>query len=287
LYLYSYIIPSNTGIPSELDMNKNDITTDPEDAFGYGRHPGQYAFALLSKYPILKDSIRSFQQFLWKDMPEAKFPVDAVGNNYYSDEVLEVFRLSSKNHVDIPVKIKGTTVYVLIAHPTPPVFDGPEDWNGTRNYDEIRLFADYISGGEKAAYLYDNEGDRGGLSQNASFVIMGDMNADPVDGDSHASAIQQLLDHPRVHQQVSVGEMIPASEGGVENGQSIQREDKGDDRHDTSVFRLRIDYVLPSANLQVENSGIFWPASQDSLHYLIAENASSDHRLVWVDIVSP
>ena len=287
LYPYSYVIPSNTGVRSGLDINKNDITTDPEDAFGFGQHPGQYAFVLLSKYPILKDSIRSFQQFLWKDMPEAKLPVDTVGNSYYPDEVLEVFRLSSKNHVDIPVNVRGKTVHVLLAHPTPPVFDGPEDRNGTRNYDEIRLFADYISGDEKAAYLYDDEGDRGGLSQNTSFVIMGDMNADPVDGDSYPGAIQQLLSHPRVHQQVSLGAMVPASEGGVENAQSMQREDKGGDTHDTSDFGLRIDYVLPSTNLQVVNSGIFWPTSQDALHYLVAENASSDHRLVWADIVSP
>lgn len=287
LYSYSYVVPSNTGVLTGLDINNNESTIDPEDAFGFGRHPGQYAFALLSKYPIIEDSIRSFQRFLWKDMPEAKLPVDAAGTRYYSDEVMDIFRLSSKNHVDIPVQIEGTAVHLLIAHPTPPVFDGPEDRNGTRNYDEIRLFADYISGGEKGAYLYDDGGNRGGLTQNTSFVIMGDMNADPVDGDSYTGAIQQLLNHPRVHQQVSLGAMIPASEGGVENAQSVQREDKGEGRHDTSVFGLRIDYVLPSADLQVENSGIFWPTSQDTLHYLVTENASSDHRLVWVDVVLP
>ena len=287
LYPYGYVVPSNTGISTGLDINNNSIISDPEDAFGFGRHPGQYAFALLSKYPILEDSIRSFQYFLWKDMPEAKLPVDAEGNHYYSDEVLKIFRLSSKNHVDIPVQVKETIVHVLLAHPTPPVFDGPEDRNGTRNYDEIRLFTDYISGGKKAIYLYDDEGDRGGLSQNTSFVIMGDMNADPVDGDSYPGAIQQLLNHPRVHQQVSVGKLIPASEGGAENARSMQREDKGDNSHDTSVFGLRIDYVLPSTNLKVENSGIFWPTSQDSLYYLVEENASSDHRLVWVDVQLP
>ena len=284
IYPYSYVVPSNTGISTELDLNNNGSAFDPEDAFGFGRHPGQYAFALLSKYPIVADSIRSFQHFLWKDMPGAKIPFDSVDNNYYAEEALNVFRLSSKNHIDVPVNIHNKIVHVIIAHPTPPVFDGPEDRNGTRNYDEIRLITDYISGGKKPAYLYDDQGRRGGLPANALFVIMGDMNADPVDGDSYPGAIQQLLQHPRINQQVSAGRMIPASEGGSENAKSIKRKDQDDSSFDTSVFGLRIDYVLPSANFDTKNAGIFWPAAQDSLHYLVNDYASSDHRLVWVEL---
>ncbi len=283
-YPFWYVVPSNTGVLTGLDINSNGSVTDPEDAFGYGRHPGQYAFALLSKFPIVADSIRSFRKFLWKDMPDAKLPVDSTGTSFYSEEVLDVFRLSSKNHVDIPVKIQGQTVHVIMGHPTPPVFDGSEDRNGRRNYDEIRLIADYISGDEITNYLHDDAGRSGGLHHSDSFVIMGDMNADPEDGDSYPGAIQQLLTHPFVHELVSIGTMVPSSEGGVENAKSIKREDEGDPSHDTSVFGLRIDYVLPSANLEVINSGIFWPASQDSLFYLVDDFASSDHRLVWIDV---
>lgn len=283
-YLYTYVAPSNTGLLSGIDINKNGNFSDPEDAFGFGRHPGQYAFALLSKYPIIVDSIRTFQQFLWKNMPAAKLPVDSNENPYYSENILEVFRLSSKNHVDIPVKIEGHIVHVLIAHPTPPVFDGPEDRNGTRNFDEIRLFADYISGGEHAAYLYDDNHQSGGLAKSSSFVIMGDMNADPTDGDSYPGAIKQLLNHQRVNKEISMGKLIPASKGGIENAKIASGKLKGESKFHTSEFGLRIDYVLPSANLKVENSGIFWPTSQDSLQYLVKENTSSDHRLVWVDL---
>jgi len=49
----------------------------------------------------------------------------------------------------------------------------------------------------------------------------------------------------------------------------------------------RIDYVLPSRGLEVMASGIFWPAPGDPLHRLVAGDASSDHRLVWVDLVVP
>jgi hypothetical protein len=80
------------------------------------------------------------------------------------------FRLSSKNHVDIPVSIDGKTIHVLMAHPTPPGFDGEEDRNGKRNHDEIRLFADYISP-EKGDYLYDDNGNPASLSLTALLLL--------------------------------------------------------------------------------------------------------------------
>ena len=49
-------------------------------------------------------------------------------------------------------------MHFLVSHPTPPVFDGPEDRNGTRNHDEIRFLADYVAGGRRATYIYDDEG---------------------------------------------------------------------------------------------------------------------------------
>lgn len=80
---------------------------------------------IYSKHPIDTDNIRTFQEFLWKDMPGALLPVDpedADGNgdtsSWYTAEELDVLRLSSKNHVDVPVLIDGETVHVLAAHPT-------------------------------------------------------------------------------------------------------------------------------------------------------------------------
>ena len=90
-------------------------------------------------------------------------------------------------------EIGGKVLHLLVAHPTPPVFDGAEDRNGRRNFDEVRLWADYISGGKQADYLADDQGRRGGLEEKASFVIVGDLNADPVKGaaDYGRTAISQ------------------------------------------------------------------------------------------------
>ena len=72
-----------------------------------------------------------------------------------------MLRLSSKTHVDVPVATSAGTLHILASHPTPPVFDGPEDRNGRRNHDEIRLFADYVDP-DRSAYLVDDRGGRAG-----------------------------------------------------------------------------------------------------------------------------
>ncbi len=296
-YTYRYVAPSNTGIASGFDLNNNgSVVTTPgepgygDDAFGFGLFPGQYGMALYSKYPI--DNIRTFQNFLWKDMPDALLPDDPATpepNDWYSPEELEVFRLSSKSHWDISVNVGGEIVHVLVSHPTPPTFDGPEDRNGTRNHDEIRFWADYITPGQ-GSYIYDDAGNFGGLTPGSRFVIMGDQNADPFDGDSTDDAILQLLDNPLVNTTVT-----PASEGGPD---AAVRQDAANDTHvgdpafdtadfaDTAPGNLRVDYVLPSQNLEITDAGVFWPKSDDSLFRLVGDFPfpSSDHRLVWADV---
>jgi hypothetical protein len=137
------VAPSNTGIPSGFDLNNDGAVGGPDDAFGFGFFPGQFGMVVYSKYPIV--GARTFQEFLWKDMPGALLPVDpTTGESWYSPEELDVFRLSSKSHWDVEIEIGRKQVHFLVSHPTPPVFDGPEDRNGTRNFDEIRFWADYI-----------------------------------------------------------------------------------------------------------------------------------------------
>ena len=279
-YPYLYQIETNTGELSEVDIDGNGSISLPNDAYGFGNYPGQYASAILSKYPIDVNMQRSFRKLLWKDMPGASLPANVDGSSYYSPEVLNAFRLSSKNHIDLPLEItEGITVHALISHPTPPVFDGAEDRNGKRNHDEIKIWADYIS---NESYLMDDQGVAGGLSSDQSFIIFGDLNADPVDGDTHNNAIVQLLDHERVNQMVSNGALIPSSNGGAEHNQSSGN--LGDPQYDTSFFGLRVDYVLPSHDLEVIASGVFWPSSQEPGHELVENNAASDHLMVWVDI---
>lgn len=289
-YTDTFRAPVNTGVPSGYDLDGNHEIGGPGDAYGFGFFPWQYGMAVLSNLPIT--NARTFQAFLWKDMPENLMP-----NEFYSPAAKGIFRLSSKSHWDLTLDADGTKVHLLAAHPTPPVFDGPEDRNGRRNHDEIRFWADYVEG---ASYIYDDAGTKGGLSDDAHFVIAGDLNADPFDGDSTNQAILQLLDHPLIQASAT---QAPASDGSAEASDrqgGANKRHRGPAAFDTADFgfdrdnpgtdrapgNLRVDYVLPSKTLKVVDSGIYWLSRSDPL-FALAEFPTSDHRLVWIDVDIP
>ena len=290
-YPYAFVAPSNTGIPSGFDLNNDGTVGGGDDAFGFGVFEGQYGMVVLSKHPIVTDDVRTFQRFLWKDMPGALLPDDpatAAPADWYSPDELAVMRLSSKSHWDIPVQVGRQTVHLLASHPTPPTFDGAEDRNGRRNHDEIRFWADYVTPGQ-GRYIYDDAGVWGGLNPSQAFVIAGDQNADPLDGDSVDAAIDQLLGNKRIV------DPLPTSDGAVEAAAlqgGANATHRGDPAFDTADFadtapgNLRADYVLPSRKLRVADAGVFWPVSSDPLSALTGTFPfpSSDHRLVWVDL---
>ncbi|MEX1169259.1 MAG: endonuclease/exonuclease/phosphatase family protein [Chloroflexota bacterium] len=295
-YPYTFVAESNTGIPSGFDLNNNGVIGGADDAFGFGFFPGQFGMAVFSRFPIQADAIRTFQHFLWKDMPGAMLPDDpntAAPADWYSPAELDVFRLSSKSHWDVPITIGRKSVHFLVSHPTPPVFDGPEDRNGTRNFDEIRFWADYITTGETSSYIYDDNGLHGGLKGGRLFVIAGDQNSDPLDGDSIPGSIQQLLEHDLVNTSLT-----PSSAGAVEAAalqEGANLTHLSDPAFDTADFsdtapgNLRADYVLPRVNLGIVGSGVFWPLQADPLFRLtgVFPFPSSDHRAVWIDVRVP
>lgn len=283
-YPWSYAAPVNTGVDSGLDLDLNGRTGDPADAWGFGVFPGQYGMLVLSRFPLEKDTARTFRTLLWRDLPDAGRPVFPDGTEFYPDEVWEQLRLSSKSHWDIPISADGDTLHLLVSHPTPPVFDGPEDRNGRRNAAEIRFWASYINP-EGSDFIVDDRGNSGGLERHARFVIAGDLNSDPADGDSSQAPILALLDHPAINSQCT-----PASSGGAQAatdqaGANLRH--KGNPAFDTSDFsdeavgNLRLDYVLPSAHLEAVACGVFWPAPGEDGAGL---ETVSDHRLTWIEV---
>ena len=311
-YPHRFIAPSNTGIPSGFDLDNSGGVGGPNDAFGFGFFPGQFGMAVYSRYPIDPSGVRTFQLFRWNDMPGARLPDDPrtpAPADWYSPEELDVFRLTSKSHWDLPIQIGHKTVHFLTSHPTPPVFDDPPtfpagvDFNGRRNADEIRFWADYITPGHASRYIYDDAGGRGGLKPGSLFVIAGDQNSDPLDGDSIPGAIQQLLDHRLVNT-----ELTPSSPGAPEAA-ALQGGANATHRSpalfDTADFadgapgNLRADYVLPRVNMDMRDTRVFWPLRTDPLFRLTGEFVfanrllpgqgfpASDHRAVWIDVAVP
>lgn len=275
-YPHRFTAPVNTGVLAPVDLDGDGRRTLPGDAFGFGRHPGHYGMAVLSRFPVA--GARTFRTLRWQAMPGHRMP-----RGHLAPEAEAVLRLSSKSHWDVSVEVGGTTLHILASHPTPPVFDGPEDMNGRRNADEIRFWTDYLDGRD---WIVDDEGGRGGHGEGL-FVILGDLNADPADGDGRREAIRALLGHPRI------ADPLPRSAGGAAAPRPEGRQ--GDAALATAAFGespgpLRVDYVLPDRRLAVVGAGVFWPAEGEPHRRLVGDGSrivSSDHRLVWVDLRLP
>ncbi len=286
VFEFVFAPPVNTGEPSGLDLDDDGKVGGAADAFGYGAFPGQYGMALLSRPPILLDQVRTFQTLSWAAMPGALRPAGV-----YTDAEWNALRLSSKTHIDVPIGIGergrgGRVVHALCSHPTPPVFDGPEDRNGCRNHDEIRFWVDYLTPA-RSGWIRDDAGKAGGLGDDEQFVVLGDLNCDPHDGDARREALQQLLAHPRVFDPLprsDGGELYAIRQLGANSGQ------RGDAACDTGDFpdepgkgpgNLRIDYALPSRAFKVPRSGVYWP---NPIRPEAKLCEASDHRLVFVDV---
>ncbi|WP_024607195.1 endonuclease/exonuclease/phosphatase family protein [Pseudoalteromonas sp. TAB23] len=274
-YPYSYIAPVNTGLATEFDLDndgkKNGVMGDAQ---GFGFFEGHYGMAILSKYPIDFDKVRTLQTFKYKDMPNAQMPVmPKTGENWYNAQEWQALRLSSKSFWDLPINVNDKTIHVIASHPTPPVFDGEEDRNGKRNHDEVRLIADYVS---NAKYIYDDKGEKGGLKTYSRFVILGDLNAAPEGDKARTNTTDQLLKNPLIN-----AHFVPKSEGAKEQYAVPYA------RNYSANWQARVDYVLPSNyGLKIKDGGVFWPTKTSNEYRLIKDrNASSDHRLVWLDLI--
>jgi hypothetical protein len=256
-YPHRFTSRPNTGHATGLDMDGDGRLGGPGDAQGFGFFAGKGGVAVLSRLPIDAANFRDFSDFLWVDLPGNTLG-DSMANPARAAQ-----RLSTTVHWNLPITLpNGTPLSLLIYRATPPVFDGPEDRNGRRNHDETAFWTQLLNGALPYA------------PPNPPFIILGDANLDPIDGDGRRAAINTLLADPRIQD--------PGQQG------TFGRTDtRGDATRDTALYDfggLRVDYVLPSADLQLTNAGVDWPLTGD---LAASHTAASRHRPVWVDIKLP
>lgn len=257
-YPYRLALRPNTGIPTGLDMDGNGARGQAADAQGFGRFPGQAGMALLSRLPILTEEAQDYSAFLWADLPGNLMPPDTA------PEVRAVQRLSTAGHWAVPVRLPdGRPLTLLVWYATPPVFDGPEDRNGRRNHDEAAFWLRLLAGELPFA------------APQPPFVLLGQSNLDPADGEGRPAAMRALLASPLL-QDPQPRASAPRSEPGQ----------RGDPALDTALYPriggLRVEVILPSADLAVAASGVLWPAQDDPLSPAL--QTASRHRPVWVDL---
>lgn len=259
-YPHVLALRPNTGVQTGLDLDGNGKTGEARDAQGFGRFAGSAGMAVLSRFAL--GAPRDFSGLLWRDLPGADLPPGMT------DTARAVQRLSTSGHYEVPVTYgPGKVLRLLVWYATPPVFDGPEDRNGRRNHDEA------------AFWLYFLHGDLPFAPPESPYVLLGQSNLDPIDGDGRHGAMLALLAHP--------GLQDPAPKGDALRGDDGQ---KGDPLMDTAdyggaVGGLRVDVLLPSAGLTVRAAGVMWPPEDDP--FAATLKAASRHYPVWAELALP
>ncbi len=244
-YPHRFALRPNAGLATGLDMDRNGRKGEPRDAQGYGRFAGDGGMAILSRYPMGK--VADLSDVLWRDLPGATLPKD-----FYPEEILDIQRLSSTGHWIVQLDLPDGPMTLLAFSATPPVFDGPEDRNGLRNRDELRMWQVVLGGGFGPPPT--------------AFVIAGNANLDPTDGDGFSGAMARFLADPRLQ------DPLPGKDTA--------------NWPDDAAGDLRVSYVLPAADWDVMDAGVFWPAGDGPEAGLLGDDglAAGPHHLVWVDI---
>ncbi len=244
----------NTGMQAGFDLDADGRLGEPEDAQGWGRFAGEGGMAILSRLPLDADAARDFSGFLGRPAGQPDAAAAARGGGPAAAVHHRALGRAGADGLG-PAAPAG-----LARHA--PVFDGEEDLNGRRNHDEAAFWRQFLDGALPM------------LPPQASFVLLGDANLDPADGDGRREGMAALLAHPALQDPEPKG-----SHGRDDPGQT------GDAALDTALYAfggLRVDLVLPSAGLAVTGAGVLWPPDDDPL--AAALRTASRHYPVWVEI---
>lgn len=276
-YPYSYTAPSNAGVASGADLDRNGTIGGPGDALGYGSFPDQASMVIYSKYPIQTDQVRDFTSLNWSKMPDNNIPDDVT------DLERDVLPMSSVSHWDVPIEAPNETVHILASSNADA---SRSDNDQARNQDQIRFWEDYLD--NDTDYITDHRGNRGPLEKDAEFIIAGSLKADPNgQGPADPTAITSLLETEAITDPHPARTLVSSS---LDYGRLLTddtaRYDTAKDPSDSGET-YRADYVLPSSDLDVTDSGVLETDTdaKDSANNLFGTQPKNNaNHIVWADI---
>jgi hypothetical protein len=266
-YPHTLITRGNSGYYWEGD----DLGQSSYVLRGWGEWPGRFNTAVLSRYPILENEVRVIHDIPWKSLPETS--IDKMKQAEGID-VPDGFPIFEKSLNIVPVDLGDRVLYLVLLHTVSPAFD---PINPYRNFDELRALRLFLDGALPGVEP---------LSADARFVILGDLNADPDDGDGLAGAIEQLVNHPSVVAWYPAGHGTKGANGQLNTYVSGCGKDDGTTVTDpTKKFQMQLDYILPGKTIGQPKAGeVFWPDHVASPEDWALRCTASDHALLYADL---
>ncbi|WP_258934583.1 endonuclease/exonuclease/phosphatase family protein [Nesterenkonia pannonica] len=271
-YPHVFTAPTNSGVDSGVDLDGDGTVGGSGDAMGYGSYPGQEGMIIFSKEPLDTDGARTFQEFLWKDMPGS-----SLSDEGFTQAEESILRLATTSLWDVPVLVEGHEPIHLIVSAT-AASDEPGTADRARSEDFAQLLADYVA--SEAWYLYDDEGVEGGLRPGAHAIVVGEPF---IHEDAGA---EKLTSHPALEDPEP--EAVTDTDVSERPGEPSQTDETAT-RWVSGGEDLRASFAVPSTGLSFIQSGVFWPGDGEFGHRTVDPTASNalDDRLVWLDVHAP
>lgn len=236
--------PANTGERAKKQKNGSYYTNAASkearahaDQINFGLFPHQYSTGALLKYKVISEVI--VKDIKWKDF-DPNLNLDQFrtpkGKKFPED-----MKLFDKNFTDIVADVDGHEVHFIFLHTVPAYhFGNKKSPNYKRNADQLRFLEWYLTG---ATDIEVNLSSLKPLSSKDTFIAMGDFNTDINNLENEGSVVLNRL-FKKSNTFIKTSEMSFTNEGGS---------------YSPKPFRLMLDYIISSKNLEPVAGGIIHP----------------------------
>lgn len=207
------------------------------DQINFGTMPGQLSTAGAFGYEILES--RVFTNLAWRDF-NSKVDFNnfstAIGGNFPSDT-----QLFDKSFSDVTINVGGKHLHIILLHAAPSHnFGNPRSINVFRNAEQLRFLEWYISG--ETDHPVDLIGIKP-LTKDDYYVIVGDLNVDLKNvGSEGSKVLNRIISNNKPW--MNSDHMLFTIEA---------------THFAPNPFRLVLDYIIVSNNIQVLEGGVIHP----------------------------
>lgn len=217
---YSIFVQANTG---------NNSTNKGLDLVNFGKVPGEYSTAALSRFSIVNKTI--ITELKWKDF----FKDDLSDYKLSSGADIPVdIELFDKSFSDITILVENKRIHLILLHTVPSFgFGNKRTINFLRNKRQLDFLKWYLNRDGKS----QARADLSPLKQQESFIVVGDLNVDIKSNNQGAKTLKAII---------------------AENNSWIPL-DKMDYTHPNP--KLMLDYIIFSKNIVAKKGMIIKDAS--------------------------